>query len=55
MSIFAVYVDDIVLTGKSEQRISEVKDALASRFEVKDMGELHYLSGSVNQPIQKTF
>ena len=39
MFIIAVYVDDIVLAGKGKQGISEVKDALASRFEVKDMGD----------------
>ena len=62
----AVYVDDIVLAGKSDRKMSEVKNALASRFNVKDMGELHYLlgvkiiqdekdgkSGSVNQHMQR--
>ena len=31
--------------GSSEERISEVKKALALRFNVKDMGELHYFLG----------
>jgi hypothetical protein len=41
--IIAVYVDDILLAGKSNKRITEVKQALSSQFEVKDLGELHYL------------
>ena len=45
MFIIAVYVDDIVLAGESNKRMSEVKQALAKQFEVKDMGELHYFLG----------
>ena len=45
MFVVAVYVDDIVLAGKSDRKMSEVKNALASRFDVKDMGELHYFFG----------
>ena len=45
MFIIAVYVDDIVLAGKGDQRIAEVKQALAHQFQVKDMGELHYFLG----------
>ena len=41
MFVIAVYVDDIVLAGKSNRKMSEVKNALASRFDVKDMGRLH--------------
>ena len=41
----AVYVDNIVLAGSSDKHISEVKKSLASRFNVKDMGELHYFLG----------
>lgn len=37
-----VYVDDIVLAGRSDERI---KDAIAKRFEIKDMGQLHYFLG----------
>ena len=43
--IIAVYVDDILLAGKSNKRMTEVKQALSSQFEVKDLGELHYLLG----------
>ena len=45
MFILAVYVDDIVLTGKTDERIKEVKNSLAKRFEVKDVEELHYFLG----------
>ena len=45
--ILAVYVDDIVLAGKSEKQIAS---ALAKLFPVKDMGEMHYFLGvSVKQ------
>ena len=40
-----VYVDDIVLAGRSDERIKEVKDAIAKKFEIKDMGQLHYFLG----------
>ena len=43
-AIIAVYVDDIIIAGKTE-RIAEIKAALADRFDVKDMGELHYFLG----------
>jgi hypothetical protein len=45
MIIIAAYIDDIVLAGKSDQRLAEVKQALANQFQVKDMGELHYFLG----------
>ena len=41
----AVYVDDIILAGKSNKRIAEVKQNLAKQFQVKDIGELHYFLG----------
>ena len=43
--ILAMYVDDIVIAGKSEEEIAEVKSALAKQFQVKDMGKLHYFLG----------
>ena len=45
MFIIAVYVDDIILAGKSDKKLKEVKDKLAKYFEVKDMGQLHYFLG----------
>ncbi len=50
MFILAVYVDDILLAGESQQKIAQVKSELGSHFQVKDMGELHYFLGvSVEQ------
>ncbi len=43
--IIAVYVDDILLAGKNDQRINEIKQELAYQFEMKDMGELHHFLG----------
>ena len=43
--IIAVYVDDIILAGKSDQLITETKEALAKRFEMKDLGLLHHFLG----------
>ena len=43
--VIAVYVDDIVLAGPSDDKIAEVKQSISERFEVKDMGELKYFLG----------
>ena len=40
-----VYIDDIVLAGRTDERIQEVKAALSRKFEIKDMGKLHYFLG----------
>ncbi|PIK49151.1 putative Gag-pol polyprotein [Apostichopus japonicus] len=40
--IIAIYVDDILLAGKSNEHVTQVKVALAEKFAVKDMGELSY-------------
>ncbi len=45
MFLIAVYVDDILLAGKTQERMTEVKQALSRQFEVKDMGALHYFLG----------
>ena len=42
--IVAVYVDDILLACKSDEKMQEMKKALGKRF-VKDMGELCYFLG----------
>ena len=41
----AIYVDDILLAGKSIERLNAVKQNLSQQFQVKDMGELHYFLG----------
>lgn len=40
-----VYVDDIVLAGRNETRIREVKKQLSSKFDIKDLGRLSYFLG----------
>lgn len=48
--VIGVYVDDILLAGSTKKRISEVKSALAERFDMKDLGELnHYLGVKIVQ------
>ena len=43
-----VYVDDIILTGQNNDRIKEIRNALSSKFDIKDMGgwELHHFLGT---------
>ena len=43
--IIAVYVDDILLSGKSDQMMVRIKETLAWRFEMKDLGMLHHFLG----------
>ena len=43
--LVAVYVDDIILGGKSESRMNAVKRELSQKFEMKDLGALHYFLG----------
>lgn len=38
--IIAIYVDDMLLSGKSDKQMKEVKEALAKQFEVKHLKEL---------------
>ena len=40
-----IYVHDILLAGKNDKQISEVKLALVERFDVKGLGELNYFLG----------
>ena len=43
--ILAVYVDDILLAGKSEQKIAQLKSDLGRRYQLKDTGKLNYFLG----------
>ena len=45
MFVIAVYVDDIILAGKSEKEIQEVKNLISEKFDAVDMGPLHYFLG----------
>jgi hypothetical protein len=42
--ILVLYVDDLFLTG-SERLIAECKQALTAKFEMKDLGLMHYFLG----------
>lgn len=40
-----VYVDDIILAGKTEKQLQEVKRDLSKKFDIKDLGNLKYFLG----------
>lgn len=40
-----MYVDDIIVAGESEKLVDDFKRALGERFDVKDLGKLHYFLG----------
>lgn len=42
MVILIIYVDDVILTCNDEEEISRLKRSVASKFEIKDIGPLHY-------------
>jgi hypothetical protein len=44
-TILAVHVDDCVITGSSEELISEYKRELNSRYSLTDLGPIHWLLG----------
>ncbi|CAM8877382.1 unnamed protein product [Rhodiola kirilowii] len=43
--ILLVYVDDVLITGNSEEIISEVKQFIHEKFRIKDLGQLKYFLG----------
>ncbi len=43
--IIALYVDDILFFSNNTKMLKEEKLALAKRFKVEDLGELHYVLG----------
>ncbi|KAL6321073.1 hypothetical protein AAG906_012065 [Vitis piasezkii] len=45
MTLFIVYVDDIIITGDDEEGIGNLKKLLAREFEIKDLGQLRYFLG----------
>jgi Reverse transcriptase (RNA-dependent DNA polymerase) len=45
ITILAVYVDDIVITGDEEEEILQLKGKLGKKFEVKDLRQLKYFLG----------
>ena len=40
-----VYVDDMILAGKDETRMNEVKQQLSAKFDIKDLRKLSYFLG----------
>ena len=43
--IIAVYVDDMLLVTRNQKKMKEVKHKLSTQFEIKDLGDLHYILG----------
>jgi hypothetical protein len=45
ITILAVYVDDIIITGDDTVKIVRLKEDLSKEFEVKDLGQLGHFLG----------
>ena len=45
ITLLAVYVDDIIITGDDKEEIARLKECLGKAFEVKDLGRLKYFLG----------
>ncbi|WVZ66205.1 hypothetical protein U9M48_015462 [Paspalum notatum var. saurae] len=45
VTILAVYVDDMIITGDDTLEIARLKSNLSKEFEVKDLGQLRYFLG----------
>ena len=43
--IVALYVDDLIITGPRRSSLEAVKEQIAARFEIKDLGEVGHLLG----------
>jgi hypothetical protein len=43
--VIIIYVDDLIITGDSDANIFDLKKLLKQKFEMKDLGELHYFFG----------
>ena len=40
-----VYVDDIILAGRTVKQLEEIKRDLSQEFDIKDLGKLGYFFG----------
>ena len=43
--IIGVYVNDIVLSGRTDREIEEVKTSPAAPFNIKNLGKVHHFLG----------
>ncbi|KAG8857839.1 hypothetical protein FRB96_005558 [Tulasnella sp. 330] len=43
--IIPVHVDDLTITAKSKERVTEIKKAIASKFKIRDLGPISFLLG----------
>jgi hypothetical protein len=43
--VIIIYVDDLIITGDNDADIFDLKKLLKQKFEMKDLGELHYFLG----------
>ncbi len=43
--VIVIYVDDLIITRDSDGNISNLKNLLKQKFEMKDLGQLHYFLG----------
>ena len=40
--VLIIYVNDIIVTGNNQEEIKNLRQYLASEFEIKDLGRLKY-------------
>jgi len=40
--VIVIYVDDLIVTRDNDEDIFDLKKLLKQKFEMKDLGELHY-------------
>ena len=45
LAVVGIYVDDIVVACKNEEKLKEFKRALCGKVDVKDLGKLHHFLG----------
>jgi hypothetical protein len=42
---FILYVDDLILVCNDQNKLLQIKEKLNQKFEMKDLGELHFFLG----------